>query len=446
MLDLDLDLDLEKRKRRMAYLRMTGIAAAIFLAFLAGWYSTDFSQKGNTSGKMATGYEQKINNTNIPENKLNAEKNIAGKEEKGSRFNQVENEVKNQTAAVIPAYASFAPTTSIINNQTTLHKTGELVLFESEKDILDRLDENFKAVKKLAQWFKWTEKDSIKKDKPSLHIADLNSTKNIANNRIADRPIVFTNNQTVSSKGKWSLKAVFAPEFSKQGASGSNQSFATVGGSSLQETNSSNTYSGGMMTGYKVGKRIIIKSGLVFNNLKQTTKNLTLYSGNTLFASGGVVANTPSGQVSLTKTSSSSFESVLTSSAQLDFLNSASVNNQLKQDLQFVEIPLQATYIIIDKKINVGFTGGLSSNILIGNKASLIVNGSQASNGETAGMKSVVYSGSVGFEIGYDLSPRITLTIEPRYKHFINSLSTNKSVDFKPNQLGLITGLAYSFN
>ena len=110
------------------------------------------------------------------------------------------------------------------------------------------------------------------------------------------------------------------------------------------------------------------------------------------------------------------------------------------------QIPVQATYKLIDRKIAVGLTGGISTNILVGNKAILSENGEQISTGETANMRNVVYSGSVGFEVGYEITNRITLTVEPRLKHFINSISSNKSVNYKPSQMAIVTGLTYSFN
>ena len=139
-------------------------------------------------------------------------------------------------------------------------------------------------------------------------------------------------------------------------------------------------------------------------------------------------------------------ESVLSSSAQLDNKAVYTVGSQLKQELQYIEVPVQATYKLIDRKVSIGLNGGISTNILVGNKALLNENGNQVGEGETSGMRNVVYSGSVGLEMGYELTNRITLTVEPRFKYFLNSLSGNKSVHYKPSQMEIVTGLAYSFN
>jgi hypothetical protein len=158
------------------------------------------------------------------------------------------------------------------------------------------------------------------------------------------------------------------------------------------------------------------------------------------------IASTPAGQVNLKKTGNTQMDAVISSSYQLSNSASYSSAGELKQDIGFIEIPVQATYKLIDKKIAVGLTGGISTNILVGNKASLSENGATTGTGETANMRNVVYSGAVGLEVGYVITNRITLTVEPRFKHFINSLSSNKSVNYKPSQLGIVTGLTYSFN
>jgi hypothetical protein len=167
-------------------------------------------------------------------------------------------------------------------------------------------------------------------------------------------------------------------------------------------------------------------------------------------AANATLASTPSGFVNLARIGGGDMQSDPISGNSGYLLSSAynksSATNDLKQDIKYIEIPIQATYKLIDKKIAVGLTGGISTNILVGNKAILSENGENISTGETSNMRNVVYSGSVGFEVGYEISNRITLTVEPRLKHFVNSISTNKSVNYKPSQMAIVTGLTYSFN
>jgi hypothetical protein len=203
-----------------------------------------------------------------------------------------------------------------------------------------------------------------------------------------------------------------------------------------------------MVAGYKIGKHLIVKSGLVYNNIRQTTRNIDFLGVNTLYNVPGNanLASTPAGQVSLSKEANTYADAVSNSKNQISISTKNSVENELKQDLEFIEIPVHATYKIMDSKLNIGLTGGISTNILVGNKAVLSENGEKTGSGETANMRNIVYSGAIGLEVGYEITNRISLTVEPRLKHFINSLSTSTSVDYKPSQMGIVTGLTYSFN
>lgn len=92
-----------------------------------------------------------------------------------------------------------------------------------------------------------------------------------------------------------------------------------------------------------------------------------------------------------------------------------------------------------------GVSGGINVDLLAGNKAEISDN-QLAVHAETSDIRDVACSGEVGLELGYEIGKRITLTVEPHLKQYVNSLSSNSAVNFKPFQVGLITGLSYSFN
>ena len=159
-----------------------------------------------------------------------------------------------------------------------------------------------------------------------------------------------------------------------------------------------------------------------------------------------ILANTPSGKVTLHKTDRNIVVSELNSNNQSDDGRIYSDQTVLKQTIDFVEIPLRATYKLIRSKLNIGLTGGLSAGMLLQNKAILSGNGNYIGTGETSNLRNMVYSGTAGLEFGYVITNRITFTVEPRLKHYLSSLNANNSVNFKPNQLEISTGLTYSFN
>ena len=451
--NIQTNLNSRKRERRFAYLKIAGIAAAIFLAFLAGWLTTNPAQMGAAPKNTVARNDDKLHD---PAKPATLKPEIIGNKVIG---NKVEMSVPTSIIAVVDTkvssklsnLATFSPDASVITNVQSLSQNKEdLVLFETEKDFLDHFNQDFKIVKQLTNWLKSVNKDSLKEERSFANKVPVEPLKKL----LADGPVVPNIQKSSNSSGRWSIKAEFSPVINNQiqnsGQAGVQNNFyvGVSGNYQPQETKTENTISGAMMAGYQVNRRLVIKSGIAYNNLKQTTSNISIMSVNQGFniSGGSALASTPSGQVSLNKVSGNQMESVLNSSSQLDNKAVYTIGSQLKQELRFLEIPVQATYKLVDRKVSMGLTGGISTNILIGNKAVLSENGNQVGDGETSGMRNVVYSGTVGLEMGYELTNRITLTVEPRLKHFLNSLSGNKSIHYKPSQMEIVTGLAYSFN
>ena len=443
-------LNTHRKERRIAILKTASVAAAIIVAFLAGWWMTGSENKGSIPQNNVAVQRSIINNV-AP----SANENSAGGDELAVNTDQdtpgttgSTTKVTRSSSSNLSSLATFAANTSFIgNNHSTAKNPGELVLFNTEKEFLDELHHNFKMVKKLTDWIVSVRKD---KDTPT----ELN-TNAIALNQFSrtttDKSATRTMNNPVRNNGRWIIKAEFAPVFNNQAQNngqGGNLMYTNSQSYKPQESTTENTFSGGMIAGYKVSKRLIIKSGFAYNNIRQTTRNVDFMGANPLYnvAANATIASTPVGQVNLDKMANSRTDAILSSSSSLNYASKNSVENVLKQDIGFIEIPLQATYKLIDKKIAVGLTGGISTNILVGNKAILSENGENISTGETSNMRNVVYSGSIGFEVGYEITNRITLTVEPRLKHFVNSISTSKSVNYKPSQMAIVTGLTYSFN
>ena len=415
-------LNARRKERRIAILKTLSVAAAIVLAFLAGWWMTN--PTGKDAFQQSRVAEQRSVNLNVTpsvnENTTTAEVRSVTSNHDTSGTSVIPPKVIRPSSSKLSSLASFAASTSIMGNDipSTVQKEGDVELFDSI--FPDKTDSKSVVIRP----FSYTE---------------------------SDKPVIYAQNNPVKNNGRWSIKAEFAPVFNNQAqnsSQGGNLMYTNSQSYKPQETTTENTFSGGMVAGYKVSKRLIIKSGFAYNNIRQTTKNVDFMGVNTIYnvAYNATLASTPAGQVNLDKMVNERTSAILNSDASLNYASKSSVENVLKQDIGFIEIPLQATYKLIDKKIAVGLTGGISTNILVGNKAILSENGENISTGETSNMRNVVYSGSIGFEVGYEITNRITLTVEPRLKHFINSISSSKSVNYKPSQMAIVTGLTYSFN
>lgn len=447
------ELDERRKDRRMIMFKTVGIAAALILAFLAGWWMTNPADTDFAPYNRVAADHGALSNTITPSTNENATiTDIPPINSNHAAFNTPKSLLTtNRTSfSNLTSPATFAPNTSILGNneRSAIQKSDELELFDTEKDFLDQVHQNFKAVKKLTDWIATVGKDSVVETKSDSKAIITSTFKN----DISEGSVTMAlNNPARIHNGRWSLKAEFAPVFNSQAQNSTQRASLVPSGSQNykpQETSAENTFSGGMVAGYKISKRLVVKSGIVYNTIRQSTRNVDFTGGNPFYNVSGnaTLASTPAGQVNLNKTVGMRGETILNSNYQLDNTAKYSTQTELKQDIGFIEIPVQATYKLIDSKFNVGLTGGISTNFLVGNKAVLSENGNRISNGETANLRSVVYSGTVGLEMGYEITNRVTLTVEPRLKHFVNSLSTSRSIDYKPYQIGIVTGLTYSFN
>ncbi len=398
-------------------IKTVSVAAVIVVALLAGWKMTDHPGKGDEGlNNLAEQMVRKTNNEPVKTtatHKLPANKIIRAASSSTTLL------VTGNQAASAKISSSAILT---VNSSTTVNgvpispqKSQDLTLVDSEKDFLNHFQQNYKMVKNI------TRKIASSLDN-NLAIVPTSNSKPVA----SAAPIQIISEKSLGNSafnaikktaGRWSLKAEFAPVFSSQ-----TQNYGQIRGvqstgvqSNLsQKSTTENTFSTGIVAGYKVGKRITVKSGMRYNMISQSTQHLGILSVNYKM-------------VSVEPTTFSN-------------------ENRLKQNFEFVEIPAQVAYKLIDTKFAISLNGGISTNFLVGNKETLMINGQKFSSGEVSNMRGIVYTGILGMEFGYEISKRIALTVEPRLKHYLNPLSTNNSVNYNPDQIEIATGLTYSFN
>ena len=220
---------------------------------------------------------------------------------------------------------------------------------------------------------------------------------------------------TKRRKNLWSLKAEINQIIKSQ-----SQNYGLIGSTAATgfqyypptKTISTNEFSAGVVAGCKLGKRFLVKSGIEYNSVSESIKDIDI-----------TLINYP-GKKGSNQTNETSF----------------------KKTLEFVEIPLRLTYLINDKGFLMGFSGGVSTKFLTVNKAVLYVGNEQVIRGQTPDISNIVYSGMLGLELGYELTNRISISVEPRFKHYFSAISTNKSANPNTNQFEISTGLTYSFN
>jgi hypothetical protein len=429
-----------RRKKKLIFWRVAGVAAALLLAFVAGW---QLNSGDGRELKQAVIVGQTTTPELLPETKFQEEKGMPN----------------SQTVAETSRLASRGPGSGIRTTKfnsiakssnsgaTALSSESITVATNSESLLLKPLKGLCRLIAPEGENSNALQERKIRDNSPSL------APKSI------DRQIMEQNKQMMmagnKTKGKvrWLVGAQVSPEYSNSRGSQS-QVYAN---NMLNASSNSVDFGGGISVEYKKGKRLSLQSGVYYSGLGQSSgnsgsKNLEASLGANYFSpivnmdasSNKMMMNSNAGVIELSKIPSGL---VVGTSLEDKPINSSVILSPTNfiQNFEYIEIPLYLRYTLIDARFDVVMLGGFSSNVLVGNQ--LFVEGSSGKSlvGRTRDMEALNYSGTLGMGFKYGLSKRISLNVEPRVKYFLNSLNSNLSVTYKPYTIGVFTGLSYEF-
>jgi hypothetical protein len=217
------------------------------------------------------------------------------------------------------------------------------------------------------------------------------------------------------------------------------------------------SYSGGVALSYRVNRRFSIQSGIYYSSIGQELSGISSYSGfqkindskdannfGVQTANGTVYTSNP--DVFLTDNykgeriiTSISNEFIDPEKAQLDY-----IGNSLRQNFNYLELPIVIRYKVVDKTLDFNIVGGVSSNLLVGNSVSAGIGG-RSKIGETDGLNSITFSSSLGMGMEYNLSNKLSLNLEPTFRYYLNSFGSIPGMIIHPVSFGVFSGLSYKF-
>jgi hypothetical protein len=413
--------------RRMNQLKtVLSIAASLILLLMAGWFTIDYNHQ--TDNEVA---QQLIQKLPPVQQQLPVEETVSGKGETQIASNQHKNDLAVSPVQVASASKpSGRKNVAAPENKTTVNSLTNVA---SNDAVVASVDSPVTGQSKESPSTDKKSDDAFKKNTSPFRMQDLPKSNDYYSSNAGASPAA---KKSGSSLNLWSLKAEVSETFTAMLQSGSS--------SSGEETRSMATMGGGMVASYKVSDKVTISSGIRFSQMKQGSHSsyaLNQTSGITYLQPVEKSASiTRDVSLYLPAPSSIVYSNGMKTSASNTFVS------DLSQEFKYLEIPIQASYKILEgKQLSVGVTGGISTNFLVGNYASITENGIKLSSGNTDNLRNVLYSGSAGLELGYDLGNNLSLTIEPRIKQFMHSVSSNELVNIKPMQLGIFTGITYSF-
>ena len=113
------------------------------------------------------------------------------------------------------------------------------------------------------------------------------------------------------------------------------------------------------------------------------------------------------------------------------------------QNFDYLEVPLVLKYKIVDRKFDFSISGGVITNILVGNEVKFHQDGTDTKIGKTENIRQVNYIGSVGLGLDYPVGTELAISIEPRFRYYMNAIDRSSKLDVHPYSFGLFAGISY---
>jgi len=197
-----------------------------------------------------------------------------------------------------------------------------------------------------------------------------------------------------------------------------------------QETKPEVEYNYGANFGFRISRRILLQSGIAYRKANTTTTTRGYFED--------PVNNT---QIPI----------VASYQYQLDGLSAVkrTAETDLNNQYEFASIPLRAGYVFLDRKINLTFMAGISSELFLNNRIgsnSTEFETLTTTSGDGSPYKRVYFNGSLGTMMGYTFAKNYQISVEPSYRFAMNSFTREDFyLNSYPSSFMVSFGVAYNF-
>lgn len=452
----NIKIELEKKKKRRMiplWWKLSGIAASLVLGV---WISNALlfdiptneivvqEESKNTENpkiKNPSSSEQNKTNKEIvvinsssssKKNKLNqTNKSENIKKDKADDFVVSDRKTKNNAGLLNQKLAQIVIETQTSNsNNTNSNVLDTESNLDLNKNVVDKNTTeinntiNQTDAKKLA----FSDNHSIKKDsdKSFTSLEENNKTKKIPNTHPNELDKILKEKAKKPIKQKnqnrWQINSTVAPIYYS----------SMVDGSSLDskfETNKkvyNTSKSIGIGINYIINKKLKVRTGINSLSVNYDTNDIPI---NPTIGNGASL-------------------SIQDSSIDFGFagINQNNPNPKItvNQQMGYLEMPLEISYSVLNKKIGVDLIGGMSTLFLNQNSISTSVMQEKVSLGRANNLNNVHFSGNIGLGLKYEILKQLDLKVEPVFKYQINTYNSLNS-NSKPYIFGIYSGIDFSF-
>lgn len=237
---------------------------------------------------------------------------------------------------------------------------------------------------------------------------------------------------------RWQLSSNVAPIYFSSVSNGSPLDSELKNNSKSYKTN----FSYGLGVNYAVNKKIKLRSGINAVSLNYDTNDVLIYQNANAKSLDHVKPNSTGSFIQIESKNSS------TTTGTMEIASSGNVlkkfNSTVNQQIGYLEIPLELSYKLVDKKFGVDVIGGVSTLLLNQNEVSVISSGVNINIGEANNLNDIHFSTNLGLGFKYGFFKNFEARVEPVFKYQINTFIKD-SGDFKPYFFGLYSGVTFTF-
>jgi hypothetical protein len=257
--------------------------------------------------------------------------------------------------------------------------------------------------------------------------------------------------KTASTVSRFEIGASVSPSMGFSSA-GNNTRLAEL----INSEQTRPTYSTGLTFGYKISSRLTIQSGIGLSSVGQTITGVDVFAGLSDFytvkgaylysvetASGTILAGNT--DLYLTDNANRVNTTIANNMADPSKYNLTQVSNNIHQVFRYLELPVILRYKIIDQKVDLNFSGGMSYGYLLDNFAYANDGGNVIPVGRTQGVNIHSISSQLGLGMEYNISTNISFNLEPVFKYYVTPVSNISGTLYKPYSIGFFSGLFFKF-
>ncbi len=275
--------------------------------------------------------------------------------------------------------------------------------------------------------------DDIKKDSTATAMAAKpNALEELLNNEKEKSKSVAQNEPKMN---RWQVSPRVAPIYLSSSSSGSpiDSRFAK------NEKDFKTQISYGLGVGYAINKRLTVRTGV--NSLAFE------YNTNNVVASQSSVGRQQLQHVRPTVQGAFLRIENKNVGGPVEFTSNGNILKQfsssLSQKTGYLEVPVELSYKLLDKRFGIDVIGGFSTLFLNQNEVSLISQDNQMQVGQADNLNDTSFSTNIGVGLRYNILKSLQFNFEPMFKYQLNTYT--ESGNFKPYFFGLYTGLNYRF-